>query len=68
MTVADHAVTFSPGPAPNADCRISADPVAFLLTGADRESQWKAVLTGKMLAFGRKPWLALRFKKLFVKA
>ena len=68
MTVADRAVTFTAGPARNADCRISADPVAFLLTGADRESQWKALFTGKMLAFGRKPWLALRFKKLFVKA
>ncbi|MBE1551091.1 uncharacterized protein (TIGR03083 family) [Mycobacterium sp. OAS707] len=68
MTVADGAVSFSPGPAPNADCRISADPVAFLLTGADREPEWKALLGGKMVAFGRKPWLALRFKKLFVKA
>jgi uncharacterized protein (TIGR03083 family) len=68
MAVADGAVTFLPGPARNADCRILADPLAFLLTGADRESQWKALLTGKLLAFGRKPWLALRFKKLFVKA
>jgi uncharacterized protein (TIGR03083 family) len=68
MAVADGAVTFSPGPARKADCRISADPVSFLLTGAERESQWRALLTGKMLAYGRKPWLALCFKKIFVKA
>ena len=55
-------------PARKADCRISADPVAFLLTGAERESQWKALLTERMLAYGRKPWLALRFKKIYVKA
>ena len=68
MTLADCALTFSPGPARDADCRISADPVAFLLAGADRVPQWKVAVTGKMVAFGRKPWLALRFKKLFVKA
>lgn len=68
MAINDGAITFSPGPARNADCRISADPVAFLLTGCDRESQWTALLKGKMLAFGRKPWLALRFKSAFVKA
>jgi uncharacterized protein (TIGR03083 family) len=68
MTVGDGAVGFSAGPARNADCRISADPVAFLLVGGDRQSQWKGLFTGKMLAFGRKPWLALRFKTIFVKA
>jgi uncharacterized protein (TIGR03083 family) len=47
-----------------ADCRISAEPSAFLLTGYGRGSQLKAVLTGKMVAWGRKPWLAGRFASL----
>lgn len=47
------------------DCRISADPVAYLLVGYGRVSQVKPILTGKILAFGKKPWLGLRFAKLF---
>lgn len=48
------------------DCHLSADPVALLLVGYGRISQWRAIRSGKLLAWGRKPWLALRFKGLFV--
>jgi uncharacterized protein (TIGR03083 family) len=47
------------------DCRISADPVTYLLVGYGRISQWAPLLTGKIVAYGRKPWLGLRFAKLF---
>jgi uncharacterized protein (TIGR03083 family) len=47
------------------DCRISADPVEYLLVGYGRKSQWGPLLTGKILAIGRKPWLGLTFAKLF---
>jgi hypothetical protein len=67
MVIDDGTAIFAHGPAPDADCRLSADPVAFLLAGSNRQSQWKTLLTGKMVAFGRKPWLALNFKTVFVK-
>lgn len=39
------------------DCRISADPAALLQVMFGRKSQWKAVLAGQLLAWGRRPWL-----------
>ena len=49
-----------------ADCVISADPVAFLLVGYGRISQWGPIAKGKILAMGRKPWLGLKFSKLLL--
>jgi uncharacterized protein (TIGR03083 family) len=66
VAIDNGAATFSPGRAPDADCRISADPIAFLLNGTNRQSRSRTLLAGRMLAFGRKPWLAIRFEKLFV--
>lgn len=47
-----------------ADCRISADPAAFLLMGYGRGSQIASVLSGKVIAWGTRPWLALKFNSL----
>lgn len=47
------------------DCRISADPVAYVLVGYGRMPQWEAIAKAKILAYGRKPWLALKFGSLF---
>ena len=46
------------------DCVITADPVAFLLLGYGRIPQWRPIIGGKMLASGRKPWLAVKFGSL----
>ena len=46
------------------DCRVSAEPVAFLLVGWGRRSQWSAIATGALTAWGRKPWLGMRFRSL----
>ena len=46
------------------DCRVSARPVEYVLVGYGRMSQVKPLLTGKIVAYGRKPWLGLRFAKL----
>lgn len=46
------------------DCHISADPRAFLLQGIGLFPMWKLALTGKMVSYGRKPWLSLRLPKL----
>ncbi|MGH3843588.1 MAG: SCP2 sterol-binding domain-containing protein [Pseudonocardiaceae bacterium] len=46
------------------DCHLSADPVAFLLVFWRRQSQWTAIAKGQLMAWGRKPWLAPRFRSL----
>jgi uncharacterized protein (TIGR03083 family) len=47
------------------DTVISADPATALLVLYRRRSQWPAILTGRLLAYGRRPWLALRFTSRF---
>ena len=61
----DGALTVTPGSAPRADCRVSADPLAVVLVIYKRSSQWAQIAQGKLMAFGRKPWLAFRFASLF---
>ena len=56
----DFAVEGSPeGPV---DCHLSVDPEAFLLVSWGRSSQWPAIAGGRLLAWGRKPWLGLRLR------
>ena len=60
MAVSDGtAVVTSAGE--KADCRITADPVAFLLLGYGRIPQWSPVIRGQLRLGGRKPWLARKF-------
>lgn len=47
------------------DCRISGDPEALLLVMYGRLSPWRAALTGKVFAWGRRPWLALSLADRF---
>lgn len=61
----DGALTIERGRTARPDVVISADPVAYLLVGYGRASQWPAILTGRLAAWGRKPWLAFRFANLF---
>ncbi len=48
------------------DCHLWVDPVAFLLVGYGRISQWGPIAKGKLVAWGRKPWLGFRFKSLLL--
>jgi uncharacterized protein (TIGR03083 family) len=48
------------------DCHVSADPVALLLIAYGRRSQWVPILTGKLIAWGRKPWLGPRLVRYLV--
>jgi uncharacterized protein (TIGR03083 family) len=62
----DGILTMNPPGAWRPDVIISADPVTFLLVCAyKRRSQWPAILTGKLVAWGRKPWLAMPFAGRF---
>ena len=47
------------------DCRISAAPVEFLLVGAGRIGILGPIAKGKMVAYGKKPWLGLKFTSYF---
>jgi uncharacterized protein (TIGR03083 family) len=49
------------------DAHISADPAALLLVIYRRRSQWPQIAAGRLLAWGRKPWLALSFVRRFHK-
>lgn len=67
MTFEDGALTVTRGSAPRADCRMSADPLASLLVGYGRVSHWRVGLTGKIVVWGKKPWLAFRFNRLLTR-
>jgi uncharacterized protein (TIGR03083 family) len=43
------------------DAHVSADPAALLLVLYRRQSQWRQIALGRLVAWGRKPWLALTF-------
>jgi hypothetical protein len=49
----------------DADCVITIDPRAALLLGFGRRSLARIMLSGGVLAAGRRPWLGLRFAGLF---
>jgi uncharacterized protein (TIGR03083 family) len=63
----DGRLTVEPQSSTPVDCRISADPVAFLLVGYGRASQWPQIARGKIVAWGRKPWLGIKFRSLLRK-
>lgn len=44
------------------DCHLSVDPEAYLLVAWGRISQWPAIGKGRMMAWGRKPWLGLQLR------
>ncbi len=46
------------------DVHLSVDPVAYLLVGYNRISQWREMAKGKLFAWGRNPLLALRLSSL----
>ena len=63
--IADGDIEVLGTPKGKIDCRISADPVSYLLVGYGRVGQWGPVLTGKIVAYGRKPWLGFKLASLF---
>lgn len=50
------------------DAHISADPVTALLTSYGRVGQFGPAITGKVLVWGRRPWLALSLRNRFMSA
>lgn len=54
-----------PGTVGPIDCYLSGDPLTLLLVLYGRRAPWGPALTGKALAWGRKPWRGLTMTKLF---
>jgi uncharacterized protein (TIGR03083 family) len=52
----------------NVDCVMSLSAYHALLMGYNRISVWQAIASGMAWASGRRPWLALRFRNLFLTA
>ena len=63
LTFEDGILTVSDS-AQNVDCRISAEPVTALLLTMGRIGPVAPILTGKLTAWGRRPWLGLRLIKM----
>ena len=59
------AVSVERGQPPQADLHLSADPVVFLLNAYGLISSARALLSGSIISWGRRPWLAVRFSRLF---
>jgi uncharacterized protein (TIGR03083 family) len=59
------ALAVTRGPATRADVRMSVDPAAFLRVAYKRSGLAVPILTGRAVAWGRRPWLALSFPGLF---
>lgn len=64
LTFDDGTLSIDPPSSRRVDCHISADPAALLLVAWNRQSQWTAIAKGKLVAWGRKPWLGPRFRAL----
>jgi uncharacterized protein (TIGR03083 family) len=65
VTIDDGELTVTVEPT-RVDCHVSADPVALLLIAYGRRAQWVPILTGRLLAWGRKPWLGPRLVRYLV--
>jgi len=46
------------------DCRVWADPAALLEVMWGRASQWRAIAGGRLVAWGRRPWLGPRLRRM----
>jgi uncharacterized protein (TIGR03083 family) len=62
----DAVVTVHSEPPGPIDCRLIIDPVAYVLVAFGRRSRWEALGRGQVVAWGRKPWLGLRFASMFL--
>lgn len=65
VTFTDGAVTVGHRPPERPDCTISIEPVTFLLMALGRIAPAGAMARGRVLAWGRKPWIGPRFPQYF---
>ena len=61
----DGQLTIALPPGRGIDCHIGGSPEAILLTLYRRRSPWHAALTGRVVAWGRRSWLAFSLADRF---
>jgi uncharacterized protein (TIGR03083 family) len=66
MRIDDGTVRTAPAEGQEVDCVISLNACSALMIGYARQSVGHALLTGGTFAFGRRPWLGLRMRGLFL--
>jgi uncharacterized protein (TIGR03083 family) len=65
FSIADGQLQITEPSSARADCYISGEPTALLLLLYGRTGPLRPALTGHVVAWGRRPWLALRFPQMF---
>jgi uncharacterized protein (TIGR03083 family) len=65
VTFTDGAAAVTEEPPRRPDCTIVAEPVTFFLLALGRRTPTAALFGGKIVSWGRKPWLAPGFPGLF---
>jgi uncharacterized protein (TIGR03083 family) len=66
MAIDDGTLRVEPPSAVPVDVRLSVEPVAYLLVTFGRLAVWHAMLQGKMVAWGRRPWRAGELGTVFM--
>lgn len=64
LVVQDGALTVPRERTGRIDCHASVDPVAFLLVSFNRTSPVRAMTTGKIVIWGRRPWAFPRLQRV----
>jgi len=64
MRFTDGDLTVGTQPLAPVDCHLSVDPETFLLVSWGRLSQWPGIGRGRLLAWGRRPWLGLKLREM----
>ncbi|MGH4012832.1 MAG: SCP2 sterol-binding domain-containing protein [Pseudonocardiaceae bacterium] len=65
VRVREGAVSVERGRPRPADLHFSVDPVVFLLNAYGLINPARALLSGGLICWGRRPWLVVRFGRLF---
>jgi hypothetical protein len=65
FTFRDSQLTVMPGGGHRPQVTMSVEPVALVQVAYKRSSLTRPILTGKAVAWGRKPWIALQFPGFF---
>jgi hypothetical protein len=68
LRIADGQAWSEPAAGQNVDCVLTLSAYHALLMGYGRLPVWRGIAGGKAWAFGRRPWLGLRFNDLFLTA
>jgi hypothetical protein len=64
LTISDGVLRVQASPSGPVDCRMSVDPVVYLLLIWNRIGRWQPILRGQLAVWGRRPWLVNRLQPL----